>query len=95
LVDSESAGKDAESDDDFWTLHNFVADLVIECKEGYIAGTNPMEDRGLFRVLNQRSGAISAAISITIDAPAGAGQCRAGHFLAQCLWFCRVGYTSP
>jgi hypothetical protein len=67
------AGATAGFDEDFWTLHNFVADLVIECKEGYVAGTNPMEDQGLYRVFNQRSGPISAAISITIDAPAGAG----------------------
>ena len=37
---------EAEVAYDFWALHNFVADRVIECKEGYIAGTNPME-RGL------------------------------------------------
>lgn len=46
-----------------------VADLVIGCQEGYIAGTNPMEDEGLFRVLTLRSGPISAAISINLDAP--------------------------
>jgi len=67
------AGTTADFDEDFWTLHNFVADLVIECKEGYTAGTNPTEDQGLFRVFNQRSGPISAAISITIDALGGAG----------------------
>lgn len=66
------AGAAADFDDDFWTLHNFVADLVIECKEGYIAGTTPTEDDGLFQVFNRRSGPISAAISITIDAPEGA-----------------------
>jgi hypothetical protein len=63
---------EAEVAYDFWALHNFVADLVIECKEGYIAGTNPMEDEGMFEVFNRRSGPIFAAISITIDAPAGA-----------------------
>ena len=53
----------------FWTLHNFVADLVLGCKEGHLAGTDPMNDEGLYRVFSQRSGPISAAISITIDAP--------------------------
>jgi hypothetical protein len=63
------AGAADRWDGDFWTLQHFVADLVIGCKEGYIAGTNPMEDEGLFRVFNLRSGPISAAISINIDAP--------------------------
>ena len=63
------AGHSERFDDDLWTLPNFVADRVIGCKEGYIAGTNPMKDEGLFRVFNMRSGPISAAISITIDAP--------------------------
>jgi hypothetical protein len=57
------------TDDDFWTLHNFVADLVLGCKEGYLAGTSPMDDEALFTVFNRRSGPISAAISISIDAP--------------------------
>jgi hypothetical protein len=56
-------------DPDFWTLHNFVADLVLGCQEGHLAGTNPFEDEALFRVFNLRSGPISAAISVTIDAP--------------------------
>ena len=56
---------------DFWTLHHFVADLVIGCKEGYIAGADPTKDEGLFRVFNLRSGPISAAISINIDLPGG------------------------
>ncbi|MBX9599561.1 MAG: hypothetical protein K2X35_01105 [Bryobacteraceae bacterium] len=54
---------------EFWSLQHFVADLVIGCKEGYLAGTNPVEDEGLFRVFNLRSGPMSAAISINIDAP--------------------------
>jgi hypothetical protein len=58
-------------DADFWTLHNFVADLVLGCKEGHRSGTDPMSDENLFRVFNLRSGPISAAISITIDAPEG------------------------
>jgi hypothetical protein len=58
-------------DADFWTLHNFVADLVLGCKEGHRGGTDLMSDESLFRVFNLRSGPISAAISITIDAPEG------------------------
>jgi len=56
---------------DFWSLEHFVADLVIGCKEGHRAGTNPLEDEGLFLVFNRRGGPISAAISITIDSPNG------------------------
>ena len=52
-----------------WALEYFVADLVLKCKEGYVAGVNPMEDDALFTVFNRRSGPISAAIAITIDAP--------------------------
>jgi hypothetical protein len=57
-------------DDACWRLEYFVADLVMGCREGYRGGTNPMEDPGLLRVFSRRSGPISAAISITIDAPA-------------------------
>lgn len=52
-----------------WPLEYFVADLVLGCKEGRIAGVNPMEDEALFRVFNRRSGPISAAIAVTIDTP--------------------------
>lgn len=54
-----------------WSLEYFIADLVLSCKEGHIAGVNPMSDEALYTVFNQRSGPISAAIAITIDAPAG------------------------
>ena len=66
---TQIAGHVERFDGDLWTLHNFVADRVIGCEAGYIAGTNPMQDEGLFRVFNMRGGPISAAISITIDAP--------------------------
>jgi hypothetical protein len=56
-----------------WPLEYFVADLVLKCREGYQAGVNPIEDDALFRVFNRRSGPISAAIAITIDAPLEAG----------------------
>jgi hypothetical protein len=67
---AQIAGSSDNLDDDFWTLHNFVADLVLGCKEGYLAGTSPMNDEALYTVFNRRSGPISAAISISIDAPA-------------------------
>ena len=66
---TQIAGHPEQFDGDFWTLHNFVADRVIGCEEGYIAGMNPTQDEGLLQVFNRRSGPISAAISITIDAP--------------------------
>jgi hypothetical protein len=54
-----------------WSLENFIVDLVIGCHEGYVAGNgNPTRDRGLFRVFGGRTAPISAALSITIDAPA-------------------------
>jgi hypothetical protein len=53
-----------------WPLEYFIADLVLSCKEGHIAGVNPMSDEALYAVFNRRSGPISAAIAITIDAPA-------------------------
>lgn len=53
-----------------WPLEYFIADLVLSCKEGHVAGLNSMEDEALFTVFNRRSGPISAALSVTIDAPA-------------------------
>jgi len=54
-----------------WRLENFIVDLVIGCHEGYVAGNNdPTRDSGLFRVFGGRTAPISAAVSITIDAPA-------------------------
>jgi len=53
-----------------WPLEYFIADLVLSCKEGHVAGVNPMEDEALYTVFNRRSGPISAAIAVTIDAPA-------------------------
>lgn len=56
-----------------WPLEYFIADLVLSCKEGHVAGVNPMTDEALYTVFNRRSGPISAAIAITIDAPAEVG----------------------
>jgi hypothetical protein len=66
---AQSGGASERLDSSCWRLEHFVADLVLGCKEGYLGGTNPMEDSKLFRVFSRRSGPISAAISVTIDAP--------------------------
>jgi hypothetical protein len=52
-----------------WRFEDFVADLLIECREGYVAENQ--NDPGLFRVFNLRQGPIAAAVSITFDAPGG------------------------
>jgi hypothetical protein len=67
---AQIAGEDLRRlDGNFWRLETFVADLVLGCKEGHLAGTIPTQDAALYRVFNRRSGPISAAISVTIDAP--------------------------
>ena len=50
-----------------WRLEHFVSDLLLECKAGYI--TTGYEDEGVRRVFFERGAPISAAISITIEAP--------------------------
>jgi hypothetical protein len=50
-----------------WPLEHFVVDLVLDCQAGYVAaGPN---DNGLDYLFNRRSGPISAALAVTIDAP--------------------------
>lgn len=68
---AQVAGGRGSLDATCWRLEYFIADLVIGCQEGYLGGTNPMQDSNLFRVFSRRSGPISAAISITLDAPLG------------------------
>jgi hypothetical protein len=51
-----------------WRLEHFVVNLLLECETGYVA--NSPNDDGLNYVFNRRSGPISAALSLTIDAPA-------------------------
>ncbi len=51
-----------------WKLENFVADELLTCHQGYIA--NFQNDETLYQVFFNRSAPISAAIGITIDAPA-------------------------
>ncbi len=48
-------------------LEHFVVDLLLECETGYIA-TSP-SDGGLDYIFNRRTGPISAALAVTIDAP--------------------------
>lgn len=50
-----------------WRLEHFVVNLLLECETGYIA-TGP-DDNGLNYVFNRRTGPISAALAITLDAP--------------------------
>lgn len=50
-----------------WKIEEFIADLVLNCRTGYIAKSQ--NDDGLFQVFNRRTGPIAAAISITFDAP--------------------------
>ncbi len=50
-----------------WRFGDFVTDLLIDCKEGYVATRR--DDPGLDLVFNRRTGPISAAMSITFDAP--------------------------
>lgn len=49
-----------------WSLPDFIADEFVGCREG-----NEYEEDGtaIFNVFNRRSGAIAAAIAITLEAP--------------------------
>jgi hypothetical protein len=64
LMDSNQAAQ-------FLGVHPRILQRMV--LRGQIAGVrvgNPIEDESLFTVFNRRSGPISAAIAITIDAPA-------------------------
>jgi hypothetical protein len=50
-----------------WRLEDFVVDLLLECEVGYIA--NSPSDGGLNYIFNRRTGPISAALALTLDAP--------------------------
>lgn len=52
-----------------WRLEHFVADLMLRCSEGHIASGET--DHVLEQLFYNRSGPISAAIAITVEAPAG------------------------
>lgn len=50
-----------------WRLEHFVVGLLLECETGYIAESR--EDSGLNYIFYRRTGPISAALAITLDAP--------------------------
>jgi hypothetical protein len=50
-----------------WRLEHFVVALLLECETGYIAESR--EDSGLNYIFYRRTGPISAALAITLDAP--------------------------
>jgi hypothetical protein len=52
-----------------WRLEHFVADELVACREGYVAGANT--DHALEQLFYSRSGPISAAVAVTIEAPEG------------------------
>jgi hypothetical protein len=52
-----------------WRLEHLVADLLLQCKEGYVA--THYKDTALFNVFFNRSAPITAAISVGVDAPEG------------------------
>jgi hypothetical protein len=58
---------DAAPNEVGWRLEGFVSDLLIQCKEGYIPTGH--DDSGVNLVFTQRGAPISAAISLTIEAP--------------------------
>jgi len=64
FTDSPMAGTPAG-----WRLEDFVADLAVDCHEGYHAASP--EEPGLQRIFTRRAGPISSAVSIIIDAPDG------------------------
>lgn len=51
-----------------WRLEHFVVSLLLECETGYIAQSR--QDGGLNYIFNRRTGPISAALAVTLDAPA-------------------------
>jgi hypothetical protein len=50
-----------------WRLEEFIADLVIKCRAGYVAESR--QDGGLNYIFSRRSAPIAAAFAITIEAP--------------------------
>ena len=52
-----------------WALEHFVADELVRCHEGHIASDST--DAALEELFFNRSGPISAAVAVTIEAPAG------------------------
>ncbi len=55
-----------------WRLETFICDELLACREGDLFTSN--EDPRIGRLFNRRSGPVSAAIAITIEAPAAVTQ---------------------
>jgi hypothetical protein len=51
-----------------WRLEYFVADLLLQCKEGYVFKS--ITDEQVEALFNRRSGAIASAVAFSIEAPA-------------------------
>lgn len=67
VMDFIPSPKSSSADSPGWRIEEFIVDLLLKCKTGYIA--TKQTDEGLHRVFNRRSGPIPAAIAITFDAP--------------------------
>lgn len=52
-----------------WALEHFVADELLRCREGHVASGET--DHVLEQLFYNRSGPISAAIAVTVEAPEG------------------------
>lgn len=52
-----------------WRLEHFVADELLSCREGHVAGTET--DHVLEQLFYRRTGPISAAIAVTVEAAEG------------------------
>ena len=50
-----------------WRVEDFIASELLACREGYVV--TQQNDKSLIGLFFDRSGPISAAVSITIDAP--------------------------
>lgn len=50
-----------------WRIEDFVASELLSCREGYVVTQE--NDRSLLDLFFGRSGPISAAVSVTVDAP--------------------------
>lgn len=54
-----------------WLIEEFIADLALDCKVGYLAKKE--SDESLRQIFHRRSGPIAAAIAVTFDAPSVPG----------------------
>lgn len=52
-----------------WSLEHFVADELVRCHQGHVAADST--DAALEELFFNRAGPISAAVAVTIEAPAG------------------------